>query len=300
MKQQFLKDQAGTISLTVYQDNRPVIPSSATIVLSTPSGGDLQASVSVTAIDATTGEMKYTITSTHTATKDLNYKAVWSYVVSGTTFTQVQLFDVVLSILNISITDEDLYDELNSLRDAQIQDTSTATAGAAGTLTDTVQRKEIDDFWTGGTIQTISGLGANQIRDISDFVQSTGVISVSPNWSTNPDNTTVYTIIRSWTKQISRSFEKIETMLLNRGKRHSLILESSELKIPHIFLCVHFIALDLMNEETDKWSRIAESYLKSFDSSFSSMKLQYDEDESGTIEGEEEGFGISSLFVGRA
>lgn len=300
MKQQFLKDQTDTISLTIYQDNRPIIPSSATIVLSTPSGSELQTSVAVTAIDATTGEMTYNLTATHTATKDLNYKAVWSYVVSGKTFTQVQLFDVVLSILSISITDEDLYDELNSLRDAQIQEMSTATAGAAGTLTDTTNRKEPDDYWTGGTIETISGAGPNQVRDITDFVQSTSVISVSPNWTTQPDNTTEYRIIRSWTKQIFRSFEKIETMLLNKGQRHSLILESSELKIPHIYMCIHFIALDLMNEDEDKWSRIAEEYNKLFDDIFSSMKLQYDEDESGTIEGEEEGFGVSALFIGRS
>ena len=51
MKQQFLRDKTDTIRLTVYQDNRAVIPTSATIVLQKPDGSDLQASVAVTAID---------------------------------------------------------------------------------------------------------------------------------------------------------------------------------------------------------------------------------------------------------
>lgn len=118
MKQQFLKNTADTIRMTVYTDNRPVVPTSATITLFNPDGSELQSVVAVTAIDSTTGELTYSLTATHTETNDLNYKALWAYVVNGTTYYQTQLFDVVLSILAIPITDDDLYDELDTLRKA--------------------------------------------------------------------------------------------------------------------------------------------------------------------------------------
>jgi len=300
MKQQFLKEKTGTIRLTAYENNRPLIPAdSVKITLYKPDGATLQAQASASR-DATTGEMTYSITATHTATKDLNYKATWEYTISGETRYEDQLFDVVLSILSIPITDDDLYNELNSLRKTQIQDTSTATAGAAGTLTDTAQRKEADDYWNGGTIEIIGGTGPNQMRDITDFVQSTGVISVTPNWATNPDNTSRYRIIRSWSKQITQSFEKIETMLLNKGKRHSLILESSEIKVPLIYLTVHFICLDLMDEPDDKWHMLGNRYWELFNDAFNGMRLQYDEDESGFIQGDEEGYGAAQIRIGRA
>jgi len=239
------------------------------VTLYTPSGSELQAQTAVS-IDATTGEMTYALTTTHTDSKDLNYKASWDYVVGATTYYEDTLFDVVLSILSIPVTDDDLYDELNSLREAQVQDNGTATAGAADTLTDTANRKEPDDYWKGGTIEILSGTGIGQMRDISDFVQSTSVISVSPNWTTNPSTDSTYRIIRSWTNQVKRGFEKIETMLLNKGKRHSLILESSEIKFPLIYLTVHHIALDLMDEVDDKWSRLAEIYWTKFENALQS------------------------------
>ena len=147
MKQQFLKGKTDTIRFTVYSGNRPIVPDdSVLITLYKPGGSTLQAQASASR-NATTGEMTYSLTATHTADHDLNYKASWEYVSGGTTYYHSQLFDVVKSILAISVVDEDLYDELDSLRKANKQDTGTATAGAASTLTDTAKRKEADSFW---------------------------------------------------------------------------------------------------------------------------------------------------------
>ena len=119
MKQEFLKAKADTIRITVFQDNRPVVPTAATITLfKNGSSTELQAAVAVTAIDSTTGEMTYSLTATHTATIGIAYKAEWKYTVGGVDFFEQQLFDVVLSKLSIPITDDDIFNELDSLRDA--------------------------------------------------------------------------------------------------------------------------------------------------------------------------------------
>jgi hypothetical protein len=299
MKQQFLNDVAGTIRLTIYQDNRPIIPSSAQITIYESGGSVLQAAVAVTAIDGTTGEMTYTLTTTHTDTADLNYKATWAYVVSGATYYESQLFDVVKSILSIPITDADLYSELNSLRKANKQERGTATSATTSTLVDT-KRKEDDDFWKGGVVEILSGTGAGQVRDITAFTQSTGTITVTPNFVTTPDTTSTYRVVKSFTPQIKQSFEKLEDMLYSKGKRQDLILESSQIKFPLIYLTVHFICLDLMDEESDRWQKLADIYLKKFEDSFNNLKLEYDEDESGSIEGgDEEGQNSTELRIQR-
>jgi len=133
LKQQFLKTKSDTIRLTVYQGNRPIVPTSAKITLYTSNGGDLQVQADAT-VDSTTGQMTYALTAMHTADHDLNYKAVWEYVYNGTTYYETQLYDIVKCILSIPITDDDIYDEMESLRKQNVQASSTATAGAAGTI----------------------------------------------------------------------------------------------------------------------------------------------------------------------
>lgn len=287
MKQEFLKGKADTIRITVYENNRPVVPSSATITLYKPGGSTLQASVSAS-VNSTTGEMTYSLTSTHTATLGLNYRAEWTYVVSGVTYYEDQLFDIVRSKLSIPITDDDLLNELTSLKDINEQMTGTATSGSTSTLVDTTNRKESDDYWTGGKIEILSGTGDKQIRDISDFVQSTSTITVTPNWTTTPDTTSVYKVIRGFSKKIIQAFDKITAMIYNKGQRHALIIESSQIKIAMIYLTIHFICLDAMNDENDKWERLSVRYWDLFSNEFGNMKLDYDKDESGTITGDEE------------
>jgi len=288
MKQQFLKDKASTIKMLVYTDNVAVIPSAATITVYKPGSNTAFIAEVAATVDATTGEISYDLTTTHTATHDLNYKATWSYTVGGVVYYQVQLFDVVKSILAISIVDQDLFNELPILEKEAIQKTGTATAGAAGSLTDTARRKEKDDYWKGGTIEIISGTGDTQTRLISGNTQSSGVLTVTPNWTTTPDTTSVYRVIRAFTKQIESSFEKLSDMIYNKGKRHSLILESSQVKIPLKYLTLHFICIDLMKDVDDIWDRRAIMYWERFNESFGAMKLDYDEDESGSISGDDE------------
>lgn len=299
MKQQFLTDIADTIRVTAYNKNIAIVPSSATIILYKPDGAILQASASAT-VNSTTGEMTYSLTTTHTDVADLNYKAVWAYVSSGTTYYITQLFDVVKTILAIPITDDDLFNELDSLRQTNEQQTGTATSATTSTLLDTARRKESDNYWKGGIIKTIAGTGPNQQRDITSSTQSSGTIAVSPNWTTTPDSTTTYQIIRSFYYKIEESFKELESMLYNKGLRHQLILESSQIELPLKYLTLHKLCLDNMDEENDKWDRLAKIYIDKFEKAFTTIKLEYDDDDSGSIQGDEEQSSANSAWIGRA
>lgn len=287
MKQEFLKDTTDTIRLTIYDDNVAVVPTSAMVTLYSTGGSVLQAE-DTASIDSTTGEITYSLTATHTATLGLNYRAKWKYVSGGYTYYEEQLFDVVRSRLSIPITDDDLFSELESLKKKTRQVQGTATSATSSTLVDTSELKQEDDYWTGGQVQILAGTGVDQIRDISDFVQSTSTLTVTPDWTTTPDTTSVYVVYKSFTKQIVHAFEKICTMLYNKGKRHSLIIESSQIKFPLIYLTIHFICLDFMDQDGDKWQILSERYWDLFNQSFDTLHLDYDEDESGSIDDQEE------------
>jgi len=79
----------------------------------------------------------------------------------------------------------------------------TAAAGAAGTITLASGALAIDDIYNGMIIRTTGGTGGaggsgsqgNQARVITDYVGSTKVATITPNWETNPDSTTTYEVL---------------------------------------------------------------------------------------------------------
>ncbi len=72
---------------------------------------------------------------------------------------------------------------------------STAQAGAAGTITLDASASATNDLYNDCLILTTGGTGASQVRRITDYVGSTKVASVTPNWITTPDATTTFAIL---------------------------------------------------------------------------------------------------------
>lgn len=70
----------------------------------------------------------------------------------------------------------------------------TATAGAASTITLATGASTTSGFYNQCWIGIVSGTGAGQVRQIASYVGGTLVATVSAAWSTNPDNTSIYTI----------------------------------------------------------------------------------------------------------
>ena len=70
-----------------------------------------------------------------------------------------------------------------------------AQAGAAGTITVDAGASALDDFYNGCRIYLTGATGVGQYRLIFDYVGATKVASISPNWITNPDGTTRFSIL---------------------------------------------------------------------------------------------------------
>lgn len=76
----------------------------------------------------------------------------------------------------------------------------TAGSGTASTLVDSALVDANDDVWKGHRIYTVAGTGAGQERAVSAFTASSDTLTVAPNWTTNPDATTQYILLRKeWT-----------------------------------------------------------------------------------------------------
>lgn len=71
---------------------------------------------------------------------------------------------------------------------------NTAQAGGASTITLDAGASASDDQYNGWAIKITGGTGAGQTRMISDYVGSTKVATVASAWTTQPDNTSTFTI----------------------------------------------------------------------------------------------------------
>jgi len=72
---------------------------------------------------------------------------------------------------------------------------ATAQAGAAGTITLDSSASAVDDFYNKTLIFVVGGTGIGQSRLIIDYTGSSKIANISPNWITNPDNTSVFVIL---------------------------------------------------------------------------------------------------------
>ncbi|MDF2971925.1 MAG: hypothetical protein K0R61_2375 [Microvirga sp.] len=72
--------------------------------------------------------------------------------------------------------------------------TGTAQAGAAGSITLASGASSTTDLYKGMMITTTGGTGSGQTRIATAYNGTTKVLSVLPNWTVTPDNTTTYSI----------------------------------------------------------------------------------------------------------
>lgn len=160
-------------------DGDPTDPTTPDTEVSKDAGAFADCAEEVTTISGSNGSGLMTLSG---AEMDASLVAVAAKVASGPKATLLEIRPRVLPIC----------------------ETGTAAAGAAGSLTLASGAKAIDDYYVGCIIRTTGGTGGggtgganNQARIITDYVGSTKVASVEPNWETTPDATTTYDILHT-------------------------------------------------------------------------------------------------------
>ncbi len=88
----------------------------------------------------------------------------------------------------------------NVYRDKRLITAYSGTAQSGSTSTTlklSASDTKSDDFYNEAYVEIVSGTGAGQVRKITDYVKSSKVATVTPSWTTTPNNTSVYKI-REW------------------------------------------------------------------------------------------------------
>ena len=285
MKQELLKDVAGSVSFTPYINNQPGIASAATVTIKKTTGESVVSAVSAS-VDGTTGEISYGLSAAQIDELGENWSAKWAYTISSVAYNQTTLFDVVLHKLAITVIDTDLLDEQSDLLTKNENFSGAVDSATTTTIIDTDLKEYDDDYYNGGILVVINPTnGVKQTREITDFASSTGTITVGTAFGTTPDSTYHYIAYRGFEAKIDKAFEEMMLEVRQRGFRPALILESSELHIPHVKKTLEMICIDYMKEDGDKWDKLATKYGKEYQNYISKVVFQYDRDEDGLITG---------------
>ena len=294
MRQQFLVDTAETFRSYVYENNRKVVPTSATLTVYNPGSSDKLINAAAMTIGSD-GLLSYALTATHNDLAAENYKAVISYVYNAVTYSITLFYDIVNSKLVKVITDDDIVNELPQLKDNGWRVHGTADSGSATTLIDAELKRYEDDYFTGGLAHSLT---KDEAREITDFVSSTGTVTTAAFSSAIA--TDKYVLTRSFTKEIQRAFEKIDELLYRSGKRAHLILDPYDLREVHICYAVAEICKGLtVTGEATFWWQMWKDYEAKAYAIFKSLQFKYDESQDGYIAGSEEGVRLNRT-IGRA
>lgn len=283
MKQQFIKDAAGTFKLYVYENNRKVVPSAAVITVYKPGSSEKLVDAQAMSV-AGDGLLSYALTTTHNAVLGEDYKAVVKYTVSGADYYQPLFYDVVNSKLGTVITDDDIVNELPQLRNAGWRVLGTVVSGSTTTIVDSALKKYDDDYFTGGLARNLT---SGEDRNITDFVSSSGTVTTEA-FDTAAAAGNKYCLYRSFGKEIQRAFEKMEKRLKDKGKRPQLVLDSYDLREPHILFSVAEVCKGMARDGADSfWWELWKDYAKQAEDSFNAVSLKYDSSGDGIISGDE-------------
>ena len=292
MKQQFLKDIAESFQTYVYEDNQIVIPISATITIYEPSTSTELISAQPMTVGSD-GILSYDLSADNNEIANENYKAVIAYVIGSTTYYFTAFYDVVRSKLHAVITDIDIVTELPQLKENGWKTHGTASDGVTTTIIDMNLSIKEDDYFTGGLAYDID---QDETRKITNFVQATGTVTTEAFSGATAGNK--YILSRSFTKEIRRGFEKIEQYFVNTGRRADLILDSYDIREPHIMYAVAEACKGLVAEEGGMWWEFMEKYDSKAYAILKNIKLKYDDSDDGVISQDEESKSFS-ITAGR-
>lgn len=301
MKQEILRSSTEKLKfIPAWISNRPAVATAATVILKNSSGTVIQESVAVTAIDSTTGELSYTLTATHTATLYENMVAEWSYTVNSIAYSEVTLWDIVKHRLSQLLNDDDLYALQADIREKNQSCSGPVTSATASTLVDTGSLKNYaDDSLNNGTVEAIDVNGVIQRRTVTDFVQNTGTLTISPNWTSTPDTTYRYTVYKPQKPKMDFAWDMLMTDIRAKGFRPALIMNSADLKAAHAFKTLELICMDFMKAPDDLWSTLSDRYKELYNVTFGKLNFQYDTDQSGAIGDDEKNQTPSRLSMVR-
>ena len=280
MRDEIIKELPDYIYLRKYENNIQIIPTSGTITIVKNDGSDMPDPVedeSIT-IDAD-GTMKYQINAANCAYIGEAFKATWKYIYGGITYQVQTLFDIVLSKLQIVITEQDLIDRYEPLQEDYYRmfGKITSVPSSLNQLIDAESFTEADDYFTGGKIKMLSGLSQDFESKVNAYEQSTGTFTLVKNFPNSRAINDKFVVSTSYQNDIESAWNEILSWIRNKGLRPALIMDSESLKELHILMTLRNIFFKAGEPRRYEY----EEYKAAANTKKSNTKFIYDTDEEG-------------------
>jgi len=107
----------------------------------------------------------------------------------------------------------------------------------------------------------------------------------------------IWTGTTSYSGQIAEAFNAVKRLIKDKGKRPSMLIDGSQVRELVIIKTFEMIFFNFAKDPEDVWWKRYEKYAALFTARFAALQIKYDEDESGTIEtDEQQGLGQLTLI----
>ncbi len=197
----------------------------------------------------------------------------------------VRFFDIYKYPFVVDITDDDLIQENDSIKEGVWEVSGKSDSGSTTTLVDNKLKIEADDYWNGGKLEIIQSNETSE-RDISAFVQSTGTVTFTPALGVAV-GTDEYAIRRSYQNKINYAGRQVQKDFKNIDKRAYLVIDVYQLKYLIIYKFFANYFKKLVKKRDDEYDLQYKHYSGLYSSEFQSMSLTYDENEDAEVTDDE-------------
>lgn len=289
-KQEILQNSTEKLTFAKYFDGVRAVPTSATITITGDDvdGDELPTPVTAAACSIDTdGFITYTMLAANTVSLGENFRALFSYVVSGITYTDVIYFDIVKKKLTSTITDQDLVDEFAALDKITYRifgKATSATGSAKNRVIDNLRLNGDDDEFKGGEFQVLSGLAKDFHTTVTAYERDTRTLYLDKDLPHDMAVDDVYLLKRSFKTEISRAFDELKDYVRTQGYRPALVIDDTQIQEAHIALAICKVLLPL--GETHRYEY--EQYKQKYAEKVAALKLTYDTDEDGGTSDDDE------------
>lgn len=291
MKQQIIKDTIGTLQFEYFEHGIPIDVTSALVTIYDEKGNEEVSSAVATVVG---NVVSYEISASVVDEVAYNWKAKWAYIVDGVTKYKVQLFDIVLYVLDNPIIDDDIINRAPFVKDLNYRRIEQADSGTVNTVICS-QLNEIDDYWNAGRIEIIDGINKGEKRLITDFDSSLNTLTVENDFTNAVDNTCKFLIIRSFEKEIDEAYKVFLSDLQNKKINRNRILDDDQIKEYIIVKTLELICFNFSIDPVDLWMEKSRMYREDYNKKMAKAVFELDSNDSGNIDRDEGFTGVGQV-----
>lgn len=265
----------GTVQFDVYEDDQPLVASSATIDIGlvvdddTPGNADHYvdgASMTVGAgPEGSNNRLTYTFASgSHPTDPEKDITVVLTVTTSDSrTVKHRTMLDLLFVVPQMTVREEDLFVRLPRLRDHRALgiEEGQASSGSTTTLVAAGLKQYPSGYYKGGEVEILDGANEGTWREITAHDGSTGTITVADAWPGAIQTSSRYRVRRSWEPLIVEAWVEIRRQTRRMGWGLYDVTDPQQLREPHMLLSIAY-ALEAMGSETEM--AMSETYRKRY------------------------------------